>query len=191
MSFFRRVGTLFLDVVETVVIALAIFVIAYLFLFQPHQVRGSSMYPNLHDADYLLTDKISYRLSQPKRDDIVIFVAPKNEEYDYIKRVIGLPGESVSITEDYRVKVNNEILSEPYLPSDFKTFGGTFLEAGRTINVPQDEYFVLGDNRNHSSDSREWGFVPRKNIIGKAWFRYWPVSQMGLISSQKPASLSQ
>lgn len=190
MSFFRRVGTLFLDVVETVVIALAIFVIAYLFLFQPHQVRGSSMYPNLHDTDYLLTDKISYRLSPPKRGDIVIFVAPKNEEYDYIKRVIGLPGESVSITEDYRVKVNNEILSEPYLPSDFKTFGGTFLEAGRTINVPQDEYFVLGDNRNHSSDSREWGFVPRKNIIGKAWFRYWPVSQMGLISSQKTASLS-
>jgi len=170
---------------------LAIFVIAYLFLFQPHQVRGSSMYPNLHDADYLLTDKISYRLSQPKRDDVIIFVAPKNEEYDYIKRVIGLPGESVSITEDYRVKVNNEILSEPYLPSDFKTFGGTFLEAGKTVNVPQDEYFVLGDNRNHSSDSREWGFVPRKNIIGKAWFRYWPVSQMGLISSQKSASLSQ
>ncbi len=188
MSFFRRVGTLFLDVVETVVIALAIFVIAYLFLFQPHQVRGSSMYPNFHDGDYLLTDKISYRLNQPKRGDVVIFVAPKNEEYDYIKRVIGIPGDIVEITQDYKVKLNTQILDEPYLPSDYQTFGGSFLEAGKTINVPQEEYFVLGDNRNHSSDSREWGFVPRKNIIGKAWFRYWPFNQMGLISPRNTIS---
>jgi len=183
MSFFRRIGSIFLDFVETVVIALAIFVIAYLFLFQPHQVRGSSMYPNFHDSDYLLTDKISYRLSQPKRGDVIVFVAPKNEEYDYIKRIIGLPGDTVEITNDYRVKVNNEILNEPYLPSDYQTFGGTFLAAGKSITVPQDEYFVLGDNRSHSSDSREWGFVTRKNIIGKAWFRYWPLNQMGLVSS--------
>ena len=185
MSFFRRIGTLFLDVMETVVIALAIFVIAYLFLFQPHQVRGSSMYPNFHDGDYLLTDKISYRLNQPKRGDVVVFVAPKNEEYEYIKRIIGIPGDTVSITEDDRVKINNEILNETYLPSDFKTFGGSFLEIGKTVNVSQGEYFVLGDNRNHSSDSREWGFVPRKNIIGKAWFKYWPVSQMGIIPSSE------
>jgi len=185
MSFFRRVGTFFLDFVETVVITLAIFVIAYLFLFQPHQVRGSSMYPNFHDGDYLLTDKISYRLNQPKRGDVVVFVAPKNEEYEYIKRIIGIPGDTVSITEDDRVKINNEILNETYLPSDFKTFGGSFLEIGKTVNVSQGEYFVLGDNRNHSSDSREWGFVPRKNIIGKAWFKYWPVSQMGIIPSSE------
>lgn len=191
MSFFRRVGTFFLDVIETVVIALAIFVIAYLFLFQPHQVRGSSMYPNFHDGDYLLTDKISYRLNQPKRGDVIVFVAPKNEEYDYIKRIIGLPGDTVSITEDDRVKINNEIFNETYLPSEFKTFGGSFLEAGKTVNVPQEEYFVLGDNRNHSSDSREWGFVPRKNIIGKAWFRYWPLNQMGFIASQKQETSNQ
>jgi len=190
MSIFRRIGSIFLDFVETVVIALAIFVIAYLFLFQPHQVRGTSMYPNFHDADYILTDKISYRLNQPKRGDVVIFIAPTNEDYDYIKRIIGIPGDAVEVTNDYRVKINGEILNEPYLPSDYQTFGGAFLAAGKPITVPQDEYFVLGDNRNHSSDSREWGFVPRKNIIGKAWFRYWPINQMGLISSGEKSSFS-
>ena len=191
MSFFRRVGTFFLDVVETIVIALAIFVIAYLFLFQPHQVRGNSMYPNFHDKDYLLTDKVSYRLGQPKRGDVVIFMAPKNEEYDYIKRVIGIPGDKVEITQDYKVKLNTQILDESYLPSYYQTFGGSFLEVGKVVTVPPDEYFVLGDNRNHSSDSRDWGFVPKSNIIGKAWFRYWPLNQMGLVSSPKQESLNQ
>ena len=182
MSFFRRLGNIFLDVIETVVIALAIFVIIYLFLFQPHQVRGNSMYPNFHDADYLLTDKISYRLNSPKRDDIVIFVAPKNEEYDYIKRVIGLPGETISLNESNQVLIDNQILSEPYLPEETLTYGGNFLEVGETINVPEDQYFVLGDNRNHSSDSRDWGFVPKENIVGKAWLRYWPLNRMGSVN---------
>jgi len=181
MSFFRRLGNIFLDVIETVVIALAIFVIIYLFLFQPHQVRGNSMYPNFHDADYLLTDKISYRLNSPQRDDIVIFVAPKNEDYDYIKRVIGLPGEKVGLNENNQVLIDNQILTEPYLPEGTLTYGGAFLETGETITVPEDQYFVLGDNRNHSSDSRDWGFVPKENIIGKAWFRYWPLSRMGSV----------
>lgn len=185
MSFFRRLGNIFLDVIETVVIALAIFVIIYLFLFQPHQVRGNSMYPNFHDADYLLTDKISYRLGVPKRDDIIIFLAPKNEDYDYIKRVIGLPGEKVSLNENNQVLIDNQILTEPYLPEETKTYGGNFLEIGETITVPEDQYFVLGDNRNHSSDSRDWGFVPKENIIGKAWLRYWPLSRMGLVTVTK------
>jgi len=171
MSFFRRLGNIFLDVIETVVIALAIFVIIYLFLFQPHQVRGNSMYPNFHDADYLLTDKISYRLGTPKRDDIVIFVAPKNEDYDYIKRVIGLPGEKVGLNENNQVLIDNQILAEPYLPEETTTYSGNFLEAGETITIPENQYFVLGDNRNHSSDSRDWGFVPKENIVGKAWLR--------------------
>jgi len=181
MSFFRRVGTLFLDVVETVVIALAIFVIAYLFLFQPHQVRGSSMYPNLHDADYLLTDKISYRLGQPKRDDIVIFVAPKNEEYDYIKRIIGMPGDKIKIDEGdvYR---NGELLDESlYLNNTVKTYGEAYLRNGEETTVPDQSYFVMGDNRDNSSDSRNFGPVPYKNIVGKAWIRYWPPQTFGLI----------
>jgi signal peptidase I len=181
MSFFKKLGTIFLDILETVVIALAIFVIIYLFLFQPHQVRGNSMYPNFHDADYLLTDKISYRLNEPKKGDVVIFVAPKNEEYDYIKRIVALPGEEVSINESDQVLVNNQIINEPFLAGDIKTYGGNFLEIGKTITVPEDQYFVLGDNRSHSSDSRDWGFVPKENLVGKAWFRYWPLERMGLV----------
>jgi len=181
MSLFKKVGSVFLDIIETVVIALAIFVIIYLFLFQPHQVRGNSMYPNFHDSDYLLTDKISYHLNDPKRNDVIIFMAPKNEEYDYIKRVIGLPGEKIEILED-GVYIDSQHLNEIYIPSDVKTFGGAFLEMNQETIVPENQYFVLGDNRMHSSDSRDWGFVPRENIIGKAWFRYWPGSQMGLVS---------
>lgn len=181
MSFFKRLGTIFLDILETVVIALAIFVIIYLFLFQPHQVRGNSMYPNFHDADYLLTDKISYRLSQPKKGDVVIFVAPKNEEYDYIKRVVALPGEKVSINDTDQILVNGQIVNESFLPEDVKTYGGNFLEIGKTVTVPENQYFVLGDNRSHSSDSRDWGFVPKENLVGKAWFRYWPLDRMGLV----------
>jgi len=184
MSIFKKIGTIFLDIVETVVIALAIFVIIYLFLFQPHQVRGSSMFPNFYDNDYLLTDKISYRLNIPKRGDVIIFKAPKNEEYDYIKRVVGLPGEKISINENNQVVLNNQIFDEPYLDPELKTFGGVFLEVGKTVTVPENQYFVLGDNRNHSSDSRDWGFVPKENIIGKAWLRYWPPKMMGIISAK-------
>ena len=187
MSFFKKVGSLFLDIIETVVIALAIFVIIYLFLFQPHQVRGNSMYPNFHDSDYLLTDKISYHLNEPKRNDVIIFMAPKNEEYDYIKRIVGLPGEKVRILED-GVYIDSQYLDEPYIPSDVETFGGAFLGIGQEAVIPEDQYFVLGDNRNHSSDSRDWGFVPRKNIVGKAWFRYWPLGQMELVAKIDPVN---
>jgi len=180
MSFFKRAGSIFLDIIETIVIALAIFVIVYLFLFQPHQVNGNSMFPNFHDGDYLLTDKISYHLSDPKRDDVVIFTAPRNEDYDYIKRIIALPGETIKLEEE-KILINNNPLEQPYLNEEI-TFGGNFLKIGEETIVPEDNYFVLGDNRSHSSDSRDWGFVPKDNIIGKAWLRYWPLSDIGLIT---------
>jgi len=180
MNVFRRAGSFFLDLVETVVIALAVFVLIYLFLFQPHQVRGSSMYPSLHDGEYLLTDKVSYRLHQPKRGDVIIFTAPHNEEYDYIKRIIGLPGETIKI-ENGKVFINGLALDEVYIPNDFTTFAGSFAKEGYNVLLPPEQYFVLGDNRQHSSDSREWGSVPEKNIIGRAAFRYWPVEELGSI----------
>lgn len=180
MNFFRKVGALFLDFIETVVMALAVFVIIYLFLFQPHQVRGSSMYPNFHDGEYILTDKISYRLHEPQKGDVIIFKAPRNEEYDYIKRIIGLPGEEIELL-DGKVFINDQPFDESYLPKEFLTSGGSFLRANSPVSIPKGQYLVLGDNRSHSSDSREWGFVPKQNIIGKAWFRYWPPDRLGLI----------
>lgn len=162
------------------VIALAMFVIMYLFLFQPHQVRGNSMYPNFHDGEYLLTDKISYRLGSPKKGEVIIFRAPRNEEYDYIKRIIGLPGDVISV-KNGKVYINNSLLVESYLPEDYQTFGGNFAGENQVVIIPENQYFAMGDNRSHSSDSRDWGPVPKENIIGKAWLRYWPVNRLGLI----------
>lgn len=180
MSIFRRVGSFILDIIETIVIALALFVIMYLFLFQPHQVKGNSMYPNFHDGEYLLTDKISYRLGEPKRGDVVIFRAPRNEEYDYIKRIIGLPGEQVKIQKG-KVFIDDQELNEAYLPETINTADGKFWGESQSIPLPENQYFVLGDNRDHSSDSRDWGSVPRENIVGKAWLRYWPPGKIGFI----------
>ena len=181
MGILKRVIGFFLDFVEVTVIALAMFVIMYLFLFQPHQVKGSSDYPNFYDGEYLLTDKISYRLNTPKRGDVIIFKAPRNEDYDYIKRIIGLPGEIIMIRNG-KAYINNNLLAEPYIPVDYQTFGGSFAEEGQAVLVPEDQYFVMGDNRSHSSDSRDWGTVPRANIIGKAWLRYWPLNRVSLIA---------
>lgn len=179
-----RVAAFFFDLIETVVMALAVFVIFYLFLFQPHQVKGSSMYPSFHDGEYILTDKFSYRLRGPKRGEVIIFRAPGHEEYDYIKRIIGLPSDTVRV-ENGKVIIQSQTLEEEYLPTDFYTSAGSFLKNGQTVTVPEDQFFALGDNRSHSSDSREWGFVPRQNIVGRALFRYWPLKRIGVIKEEK------
>lgn len=175
------IAVFFLDFIETIVIALAIFVVIYLFLFQPHQVKGSSMFPNFSDGEYILTDKISYRFSKPNRGDVVVFKSPQNREIDFIKRIIGLPNDSVMVNGGF-VFVNGKKLDESfYLPTDYITNPGSFLRDEKTVVVPEENYFVFGDNRNHSSDGREWGFVPKSDIIGKAWLRYWPIKNFGLV----------
>ena len=179
MELVRRVAAFFFDIIEIFVVALAIFVVGYLFFFQPHQVKGASMEPNYQDEDYLLTDKVSYRFHEPERGDVVIFRAPKNRELDYIKRVIGLSGEKVRITNG-AVFINGQQLKEDYLASS-TGYAGSFLPPGEEFLVPQGEYFVMGDNRPHSSDSREWGTVSKEDIIGKAWLRYWPPPTFGLV----------
>ena len=177
----RRLWLWFLDFIETIVIALAIFVVVYRFLFQPHQVKGNSMYDNFHDGEYLLTDKITYRFRKPQRDEVIVFKAPQNEDYDYIKRIIALPGDQVKVSGG-KVYVNNNLLDESgYLNGNITTHAGAYTREGQTVTVPPQEYFVMGDNRSNSSDSREWGLVPNTNIVGRAWFRYWPLNDMGLV----------
>lgn len=180
----KKAGAFVFDLIETVVMALAVFVIFYLFLFQPHQVKGSSMFPTFHDGEYILTDKFTYRLREPKRGEVIIFRAPGHEEYDYIKRIIGLPGDTITI-ENGKVSVKNQLLIEEYLPSDFYTSPGSFTRAGQAVSVPDGQYFVMGDNRAHSSDSREWGLIPKANIVGRAWFRYWPANKIGVFKEVK------
>lgn len=177
----KKIGYVFWDLLQTVVMAAAIFVIGYLFVFQPHQVVGNSMIPNFDDKEYILTDKVSYRFHPPQRGDVIIFKAPPDPDREYIKRVIGLPGEKVKILGG-KVYINGKELNEIYIPKDlYYVAGGSFLREGSEIQVPEGKYFVLGDNRSHSSDSREWGFVPQESIIGRAFFRYWPTSDIGLV----------
>lgn len=176
----KKVTTFVLDFLETIVVALSIFVVVYLFLVQPHEVKGSSMEPNFHNNEYILTDKISFRLHEPQRGDVVIFKAPKNPEVDYIKRVIALPGDRVKVQGGF-VYINDEKLDEPYLADQTNLFPGSFLSEGVDITVSEEEYFVLGDNRPHSSDSREFGPIPKKLMIGRAFLRYWPPGVAGLL----------
>lgn len=182
----RRIGSFFVDTIETVVIALSIFLVVYLFLMQPHQVDGLSMFPNFHDKDYILTDKVSYRLGDPKRGDVVVFHAPDRAECpkgtacDFIKRVIAVPGETVEI-ENGAYYVNNQKLPESYIASDVYTQGAKFLSDNVPYTLKPDEYFVSGDNRPHSSDSREWGPISKEEIVGRGFLRYWPLNRIGFL----------
>lgn len=150
-----------------------VFFVTYVFFFRPFAINGDAMHPTLKDKEYVLTNLINLRFANPSRKDIVVFVAPPDPKKDFIKRVIGLPGDTVML-QNGRVYLNGQLQNESkYLNSDVKTYGGDFLKDNQTITVPQDQYFVLGDNRQYSSDSREWGFVPAKNIIGTVMFCYW------------------
>jgi len=175
----KKLKSFFFDTLQVVAFAIAIFLFIYKILLIPHKIKGESMQPNYTDGEFILTDRITYRFNPPKRGDVIVFKAPINEEDDYIKRIIGLPGETVSI-KNGNVYINGKKLEENYLPSTLYTNGGLCLPKGKEIGVPQDHFFVLGDNRPYSSDSRTWGFVPRQNIIGKAWLAYWPPQKAGI-----------
>lgn len=175
-----KLGSFFLDILEVVVFAIAIFLFIYLLVLQPHKIKGSSMFPNFKDGEYLLTDKVTYRFNKPKRGDVIIFKAHVAEGEEFIKRIIGLPGDTVSVRDNH-VYVNGTKLTETYLDPGLITSGGEFLADGASVTVPVDEYFVMGDNRPYSSDSRAWGFILRNEINGKAWFAYWPVNMAGTV----------
>lgn len=177
----KRIGEFFLDILEVIVFAVAIFLFVYLLIFQPHKIKGASMEPNYPDGEYLLTDKLSYRFHEPQRGDVIVFEAPGTINEEFIKRIIGLPGDKVSIVDNH-VYVNDKKLAEGYLASTLITTPGVFLKQDEEITVPADSYFVLGDNRPLSSDSRTWGYVPKKSITGKAWFIYWPPKSIGLVA---------
>lgn len=183
MEVLKKAYFFLLDILQTLILAAAAFVVVYMFLFRPFEVKGESMFPNFHDSEYLVTNIIGVKLSDSKLGDVIVFKAPDNPERDFIKRVIGTSGDSVSINEG-KVYLNGKILDESkYLKPDVKTYGGSFLQEGNEVLVPEGYFFVLGDNRSFSSDSREWGFVPRKNIIGNSIFIYWPINSAGLIKN--------
>lgn len=186
MFIVRTVSHFFLDMIETMVIALSIFLVVYLFAVQPHQVNGQSMVPNFQSGEYLLSDKVSYRSRDPLRGEVVVFHAPPAADCpegtgcDFIKRVIGLPGDTVEVKNNHFF-VNNVQLSEDYIPESYKILPGNFTKNG-PVTVPDGQFFVSGDNRPYSSDSRQWGPINKSNIVGRAFFRYWPPKVSGWIN---------
>ncbi|HUD20974.1 MAG TPA: signal peptidase I [Candidatus Saccharimonadales bacterium] len=160
----------FKGLVEIGKIVLAVIICAVIirnFLFQPFVVDGSSMEPNYHNNEYLLVEKLSYHFYQPKRDDVIVFKYPNDTRVNYIKRVIGLPGDTIKIENGF-VYVNGAQLSEPYLQTGVKTDILGSPDVPYQVTVGSNEYFVMGDNREHSSDSRTGWMVPKNLIIGKS-----------------------
>lgn len=164
------------ELIETVLIAVVLFLLLQI-VVKNFRVTGDSMQPSFVDGQFVLVDKLSYRFADPKRGDVIVFRYPRDPSEDFIKRIIGLPGETVQIA-DGNVYIDGHPLSEPYLHSQ-----PTVTYHPLEITLGEDEFFVLGDNRRYSSDSRTWGAVTRRDIIGRAWLSYWPPSLWGIVRS--------
>jgi signal peptidase I len=164
-----------ISLLRDVAISVALAVILIVFIYQPVKVEGTSMMPGLTDQERIFVNKYEYKLSPNNihRGDLIVFHYPKDPRESYIKRVVGVPGDAVEI-RDGDVYVNAEKLIEPYVLPDYR--GHDFMQ--REV-VPPDDYFVLGDHRDSSSDSRSWGFVDRPKIYGKAVLVYWPFGKIG------------
>lgn len=172
------------ETIKVVIISLAIIIPIRYFLVQPFFVKGASMESTFDDGDYILIDEISYRFKEPQRGDIVVFRYPEDTTQFFIKRIIGLPSDTVEIKDD-KVTVYDKqhtkgfVLNEPYLSSDQQTQGNM------RIKLDSNDYFVLGDNRLRSSDSRRWGPVNRSLITGRVFFRAWPIAKLGEFPATK------
>jgi signal peptidase I len=162
----------FLDILETIILAVILY-FGINAISARVRVDGFSMIPSLQNGEYVLVSRLSYKLDSPQRGDIIVFGLPGNQTQDLIKRVIGLPGETVSIQKNM-VKINGVPLEEPYIEQE-PLYTGEW-------TVPEGQLFVLGDNRNDSKDSHQWGYLPMENIIGKALVIYWPPSEWKLVN---------
>lgn len=156
--------------VTLILIIPAFATLAYLFIGQTHVFSGNSMEPTMHSGQYFFGSKLTK--SDLKRGDIVVHKNPLNLDQDFAKRIIGLPAEEITISKG-KVYINGNELSEPYLAPGTMTYADDFLTEGKSIKIPENNYFVMGDNREHSSDSRNFGFVDRKLIVDKYWFTYY------------------
>jgi len=162
------------EILETLALTLIIFLVIH-FTVQNYQVDGSSMEPGLNNNEYVLVNKLAYLFHAPERGDVIVFRFPPDTTKNLIKRVIGIPGDVIQVTAS-TVEVNGVVLREPYIKAPVNPTGNKW-------TVPADEYFVMGDNRQFSYDSRDWGFVPKSYIIGKAVMVYWPLNSWQFINT--------
>lgn len=171
------------EIVKVVSISLAIILPVRYYLIQPFYVKGASMEPNFHDHEYLIVDEISYRFKQPERGQVIVFRYPKNPQEYFIKRIVGLPNEEVQIKDGQVIVYNNAhpegmILKEDYLASNLYTYSDSEIRT----KVSEGEYYVLGDNRSASRDSRSFGPVDKSFITGKILFRGWPLNNITIFN---------
>lgn len=160
---------------KDILLAVVIAFLMVVFLYQPVKVEGTSMQPELLDQERIFVNKFVYHFEEIHRGDIVVFWYPKDPSKSFIKRVLGVPGDVVSI-RDGQVYINGQLVEERYVPRGYQD-GDSY----PPVRVREGHYYVLGDHRNASNDSRSWGLVPRKYIYGKAVFRYWPVEKAGFL----------
>jgi signal peptidase I len=173
--------------IRDLVFAVLIATVIVVFIVQPVKVEGTSMLPRLHDGERIFVNKlIYYGLPRLERGDIVVFWYPDDPAKSYIKRIIGLPGETVEV-RDGHIFINGKELNEPYIDPQLNLSMANL----QSTFVKKHYYFVMGDNRDHSSDSRYWGLVPEKYIYGKALLRYWPVADLSIISHETEYDLEQ
>ena len=180
---FKIIGEFILEFVESLIISFGIFLIVFNFFIQTRTVLNISMQPNFYEGDRIITDVFSYRFREPSRGEVIVLDYPLNESEEYLKRIMGLPEEEILI-QNNEVKIFNEahpdgfILHEGYLGKYVTTNGGNVVKEGIKTKIPKDTFLVMGDNRDRSSDSRTWGMVPKKDIVARVLFRYWPVVRM-------------
>ena len=186
----KAVGSFIWELAKVFFIALIIIIPLRVFVAEPFIVSGSSMVPNFHNKEYLIIDKLSYRSRLPRRDEVIVFKYPKDTSQYFIKRIIALPGEKVKVDRGRVIVFNTEhpdgfTLDEPYINNQAITFG-----ASDVVTLGSGEYFVLGDNRLASSDSRVWGILPINDMVGKVWLRIFPVGNFGVIKTPVIADTS-
>jgi signal peptidase I len=169
----------FLEIVHIVVVSLAIVIPIRYFLVQPFYVKGASMETNFYDNEYLIIDEISYRVREPRRGDIVVFRYPNDPSQYFIKRVIGIPGETVEV-KDGRVRIYKNGSVVGYYLNESQYLSGVQTIADKKFNMGEKEYFVLGDNRLASLDSRVFGPIQEKAIVGRVWLRGWPITKFSV-----------
>jgi len=167
---------------EPFVVAAVLAVLIRTFLLGPYKIPTGSMIPTFMIGDRIFVDKVSYRLHEPERGDIIVFKYPMDTKKDFVKRLIGLPGEEIEI-RDGKVFVGGKSLEEPVFTKSYyyNVKDSPYGKVDQKIKVPADSFFVLGDNSAHSSDSRSWGFVPQKNVVGKAFLIWWPFNRVKMV----------
>ena len=178
-----------IDIGETIILTVVMFFIIRLAV-QNYQVDGTSMLPTLQNNQFVLVDKLTYVFSAPQRGDVIVFIYPNNHTLNYVKRIIGLPGDHVVVAQDGKVSVNGTVINEPYVNDLDNSLYYDEHSPYLDVTLAPHQYYVLGDNRGGSSDSRDWGPVPQNDIIGKASFVYWPFSAMHFLQNEHPVFAS-